>query len=207
MQYITIQSPIPSCRHRAFTLIELLVVISIISLLISILLPALASARKQAQITQCLSQIRQIAIASFAYEADNQTLPFVAKDQGGNPWPSSTTWATVLTDKSGYMTANVPSGTDAHMASWALMCPLVRVNSQGTSYILMPTLQPPATNTIQRSGGGLDATKHMFINPNDPMSYTIPAKSFSFAIQTAKPQSGKQTISASTTSVEADGLI
>lgn len=60
-------------RHpsKAFTLIEILVVISIISLLIAILLPALAKARDQARKVRCLSNVRQINIASFSYLADN----------------------------------------------------------------------------------------------------------------------------------------
>ncbi|MFG0247279.1 MAG: type II secretion system protein [Phycisphaeraceae bacterium JB051] len=63
-------------RRHGFTLIELLVVISIISLLISILLPALASARKAAQNTQCMSQFRQIGIAVHAYLNDNKDVFF-----------------------------------------------------------------------------------------------------------------------------------
>jgi prepilin-type N-terminal cleavage/methylation domain-containing protein/prepilin-type processing-associated H-X9-DG protein len=56
---------------RGFTLIELLVVISIIALLISILLPALASARDAARNIRCMSNERQIMIAIHAYTADN----------------------------------------------------------------------------------------------------------------------------------------
>lgn len=55
-----------------FTLIELLVVISIVSLLIAVLLPALSKARKAARNTQCLNQQRQVAMAYHAYIADNQ---------------------------------------------------------------------------------------------------------------------------------------
>jgi len=54
-------------RRHGFTLIELLVVISIITLLISILLPALKKARESARQAGCLSNVRQLAMATTNY--------------------------------------------------------------------------------------------------------------------------------------------
>jgi prepilin-type N-terminal cleavage/methylation domain-containing protein len=59
-------------RHRrGFTLIELLVVIAIIALLLSILMPTLQKVKEQARATTCLSNLKQIGLASELYAGDH----------------------------------------------------------------------------------------------------------------------------------------
>jgi prepilin-type N-terminal cleavage/methylation domain-containing protein len=66
--------------RRGFTLIELLVVIAIIAILAAILFPVFAQARAKARQTSCLSNNKQIALATLMYVQDyDETLPYAAR--------------------------------------------------------------------------------------------------------------------------------
>jgi prepilin-type N-terminal cleavage/methylation domain-containing protein len=90
---------------KGFTLIELLVVVAIIAVLISMLLPALGSAREEARRVVCASNQHQIGVAYMMYAVDSSGFgPTMTDDFSGwhtyyiadRPWKVSQYFATYL---------------------------------------------------------------------------------------------------------------
>lgn len=62
-------------KSNGFSLVELLTTVAIVAVLTSILLPAVQSSREAGRRMQCANNLRQIGIATHAYEAAKRHLP------------------------------------------------------------------------------------------------------------------------------------
>ncbi|TWT92890.1 Type II secretion system protein G precursor [Botrimarina colliarenosi] len=76
-------------KSRGFTLVELLVVIAIIGILVALLLPAVQAARESARRMQCVSNMKNIALAAINYHDQNGHFPvdesyYDGGDRGAN---------------------------------------------------------------------------------------------------------------------------
>ncbi len=89
---------VKSHKNKAFTLIEMLVVIAIISILASMLMPAMRNAMESAKSMSCQNNLKQIAAASFMYVENNNGILMEDRDtQDDRFW-----WGPVTNYNSGF---------------------------------------------------------------------------------------------------------
>jgi prepilin-type N-terminal cleavage/methylation domain-containing protein/prepilin-type processing-associated H-X9-DG protein len=107
-------------RRGGFTLVELLVAISIIAVLIGMLVPTLAGARRSAWGAVCLANLRQHGVAWLGYVQDNRYFPFdrssdfAKDDRVTHQWD----WGGVnWIDEDDLQGSGVPVGTSTYLYS------------------------------------------------------------------------------------------
>jgi prepilin-type N-terminal cleavage/methylation domain-containing protein/prepilin-type processing-associated H-X9-DG protein len=128
----------------AFTLVELLVVIGILSVLISMLLPALGRARAQANTVKCLANLRSIGQAIQIYTNNHKgSYPYgywdgVGPDGNKIPQPSAgaSDWAMLLMSSAlgkGGGTYGTQDGTDKLATQDMFTCPAANMSRTSTN--------------------------------------------------------------------------
>lgn len=128
-----IRSPRP--WRLGFTLVELLVVIGIIALLISILLPALSTAREQGATIKCLSNLRQLGMSAVIYSQNNRNVLVPCDITSPDGTVRYESWASILVTENylpypPYKNKTVPLTDDT-----ALKCPSGNMDVAGNAYI------------------------------------------------------------------------
>ena len=136
-------------KRSAFTLIELLVVIVVVTVLVAFLFPAFSKVRERARQTQCLSNLRQLGLATFQYAQDNDDhYPY-----GGDPsdldtkswenWQEGKYWPAILQMQTNHQTVpNVMAGYVKDRDLWR--CPDDNGFDKGGSFEDIPLAAHPS---------------------------------------------------------------
>lgn len=158
----------PSC-NRGFSLLELLVVLSVLTMLLAVMVPSLRSIRRQAKVTVCQSNLRQIAAGWHMYldahngrfyQDRNANVNFGGK-QGDGDWRFGSN-PSFPVDKplNPYVNSSLP--TVARQGAKVFKCP----GDKGYR-ITQPTHFDYYGNSY-RMNLMLGGPRHLYVNPGDP---------------------------------------
>ena len=162
--------------RRGFTLIELLVVVAIIALLIGVLLPSLAGARRAAWQISGANIQRQLALGSQMYAAENKNYFPGLNSTGLSPWNASLGLGSV--SMSDYLDkANQDASVPTQTYDWitpslsADELPLNRVHRM--AYILENYRDPSMRQTVvpYSSGGAGTSEAFAWVTANNKEIY------------------------------------
>ena len=132
-------------ERSAFTLIELLVVIAIIAILAAILFPVFAQAREKARQASCMSNLKQIGLATTSYIQDyDETFPQASDTSWNNPWSTVITPYIKSTQTFRCPSDRAPTDPPASYVPWA--GPII-------SYVVNSTFGWSGTYSANNFGG------------------------------------------------------
>jgi len=150
-------------KRHGFTLIELLVVIAIIAILAAILFPVFARAREAARRANCLSNLRQIALATLMYAQDyDEILPFaVAGPNGGATHPVNDAVRTLCGQQAGCLSG--PTEDMCFGAEQWQIADMISPYVKSDGIFVCPTLKSPISHGLvqgidNKVGGGIDTS-------------------------------------------------
>jgi prepilin-type N-terminal cleavage/methylation domain-containing protein/prepilin-type processing-associated H-X9-DG protein len=154
--------------RKGFTLVELLVVITIISMLMALLLPAVQSARESARRATCMNNQKNLSLALLNYESGRRSFPGYTEYLG--LW-GTVNGAQVPVDASGNALTLQTSDLQTNDATWIV--PLFPFLERQDLWKMWSDTSVAATNE-SNTGYRPQVMMKLLVCPSDPPDTTTP---------------------------------